>query len=77
LKAAREDPSGDDRLVTVTVSDTKEGRMSEQDRVDSPEHDEVEAHKHRHMSDEGDSTTASDDVEAHGGKHHPHAPTPF
>jgi hypothetical protein len=39
--------------------------MSEQDRVDSPEHDEVEAHKHRHMTDDADSTTASDDFEAH------------
>jgi hypothetical protein len=41
--------------------------MSEQDRVDSPEHDDVEAHKHRHMTDDADSTTASDDVEAHRG----------
>jgi hypothetical protein len=40
--------------------------MSEQDRVDTPEHDDdVEAHKH-HMTDDADSTTASDDVEAHG-----------
>jgi hypothetical protein len=68
LKAAREDWTDDDRLVTVTASDTKEGSMSEQDRVDSPEHDEVEAHKH-HMTDDADSTTASDDVEAHGTHH--------
>ena len=46
--------------------------MSEQDRVDSSEHDDVEAHKHHHMSDDADSTTASDDVEAHG-PHHPAA----
>jgi hypothetical protein len=37
--------------------------MSEQDRVDSPEHDDVEAHKH-HMTDDADSW---EDVEAHGG----------
>jgi hypothetical protein len=65
LKAAREDSSHTERLVHVTASDTKEGSMSEQDRVDSPEHDDVEAHK-RHMTDDADSTTESDEVEAHG-----------
>jgi hypothetical protein len=40
--------------------------MSEQDRVDTPEHDEVEAHKVHHVSDDPESTTASDDFEAHG-----------
>ena len=44
--------------------------MSEQDRVDAPEHDDVEAHKH-HMTDDADSTTESEDFEAH--KRHPHA----
>ena len=46
--------------------------MSEQDRVDSPEHDEVEVHKH-HMTDDADSTTASDDFEAHGTGRNPQA----
>jgi hypothetical protein len=67
LKAAREDSAQTKRLVAVTVSDTKEGRMSEQDRVDTPEHDDVEAHKH-HMTDDPDAGTESEDVEAHG--HH-------
>jgi hypothetical protein len=67
LKAWREDSSETERLVAVTVSDTKEGRMSEQDRVDTPEHDdEVEGHGFQGaMTDDPDSSE-SDDVEAHG-----------
>jgi hypothetical protein len=42
--------------------------MSEQDRVDSPEDDEVEAHKRR-MNDDAES--GWDDFEAH--KRHPSA----
>jgi hypothetical protein len=46
--------------------------MSEQDRVDNPEHDDVEAHKHHpSATEEPDSSTGSDDFEAH--KHHPSA----
>jgi len=44
--------------------------MSEQDRVDTPEDDEVEAHKRR-MTDDSDAGIESDDFEAH--KHHPSA----
>jgi hypothetical protein len=40
--------------------------MSEQDRVDTPEQDEVEAHKHRHLGDDPESTADSEDFEAHG-----------